>query len=182
MKRKQLRFIGYLLTIGLIVALTLGLAACGTATTTSALSSIAVTPTSPATLTVGSSQQFTATGTDSNGSTTDISYQVTWASSNTGVATIDSSGWVTPVAAGTTDITATLSGIASPSISLTVISLSAITVTPATPTALVMGSGLQFTATGTYSDGSTANISSKVIWSSDTTGTQLSPLPVWPLR
>ena len=57
MKRKQLRFIGLLLTIGVIAALALSVAACGTATTTVTdivtdtvapmLSSIAVTPASP---------------------------------------------------------------------------------------------------------------------------------------
>ena len=54
MKNKQLRFIGILLIIGLIASLTLGLAACGSkATTTAALSSITVSPSSPSNLTVG---------------------------------------------------------------------------------------------------------------------------------
>lgn len=51
----------------------------------SSLSSIAVTP-SNSTIAVGTSQQFTATGTYQNGSTQDITTQVTWSSSNPSVA------------------------------------------------------------------------------------------------
>ena len=51
------------------------------------LSSIAVTPANPTILT-GGTQQFTATGTYSDSSTQNLTGQVTWASSSTGVATI----------------------------------------------------------------------------------------------
>jgi hypothetical protein len=44
--------------------------------------------------------------------------------------------------------------------------LSSISVTPATPTAQLISATLQFTATGSYSDGSTRNISSSVTWGS----------------
>ena len=123
MKRKQLRFIGYFLVIGLIASLTLGMAACGSKTTTATtttLSSIAVTPASPASLVVGSTQQFTATGTYSDSSTADISSQVTWNSDTPTAATISSTGLATGVAAGAVNITATLSGITSSPVSLTV--------------------------------------------------------------
>jgi hypothetical protein len=90
------------------------MAACSStlmSTPTPTLSSIAVTPVSPGNLTVGSTQLFTAAGTYSDGSTADISSQVTWTSSDTTVATIDSNGLATGVAAGTANVTATLSGI-----------------------------------------------------------------------
>ena len=74
------------------------------------LSSIAVTPANPTILT-GATQQFTATGTYSNNSTQNLTTQVTWASSSTAVATIGTGGLATGVSAGTTTISATLSGV-----------------------------------------------------------------------
>ena len=84
------------------------------------LQSIAVTPAAPS-ISAGTTQQFTATGTYSDSSTKDITTTVTWASSNTGFATIGAStGLATGVAAGTTQITATLGSVVSPNDALTV--------------------------------------------------------------
>ena len=77
---------------------------------TASLTSIAVTPANPAIL-AGASQQFTATGTYSDGTIQNLSSQVTWTSSATAVATINSSGLATGVSAGTTTITAALAGV-----------------------------------------------------------------------
>jgi hypothetical protein len=74
------------------------------------LASIAVTPSNP-TLQVGTSQQFTATGTYSDSSTQNLTSQVNWTSSNPAAATISASGLATAVAAGTTTISATLSNV-----------------------------------------------------------------------
>lgn len=74
------------------------------------LSSIAVTPAS-ATIPVGGTQQFSATGTYSNGTTRDLTGQVTWASATTAVATISAVGLGTGLGAGQTVISATLSGV-----------------------------------------------------------------------
>jgi hypothetical protein len=71
-----------------------------------ALSSIAVTPANP-TVPAGTTQQFTATGTYSDGSTQTLTSQVTWSSSNTAVASINASGLATAVAGGTSTIKAT---------------------------------------------------------------------------
>jgi len=71
------------------------------------LTSIAVTPANP-TVTVGATQQFTATGTYSDSSTLDLTNQVTFASSSTAVATITAGGLATAVATGSTTISATL--------------------------------------------------------------------------
>jgi uncharacterized protein YjdB len=81
-----------------------------------------VTPASPADLPVGSTQQFNATGTYSDGSTADVTYQVTWASSDTTIATISSAGLVTGIAVGKTNITAALAGFTSQIVSLPVVS------------------------------------------------------------
>jgi len=88
--------------------------------TTPIISSITVTAASPSSLNVGSKEKFTATGSNWIGSPEDVTYVVTWVSDNTAVATIDTSGLVTAVGVGTTNITATLSGITSTSVSLAV--------------------------------------------------------------
>jgi hypothetical protein len=133
------------------------------------LKSIAVTPASPS-IVAGNTQQFTATGTYSDNSTKNITTGVTWKSSNTAFATISStSGLATGVAAGTAQITATQGGIVSSNDPLTVtaatVTLKSIAVTPASPS-IGIGNTLQFTATGTYSDNSTKNITSSVTWAS----------------
>jgi hypothetical protein len=82
----------------------------GLTVTPPVLVSIAVTPANPS-ITVGATQQFTATGTYSDSSTQDLTASVTWTSSVPSVATINSSGLATAVAAGTTNIQATWSTI-----------------------------------------------------------------------
>ena len=74
------------------------------------LTSITVTPANPSIIS-GTSQQFAATGTYSDGSTQNITSQATWTSSNMGVATINSSGLATALSAGTTIISAALAGV-----------------------------------------------------------------------
>jgi len=146
-----------------------------TLTVTSAavtLKSIAVTPASPS-IAANSTQQFTATATYSDNSTKNITANVTWKSSNTAFATIGAAtGLATGVAAGTTQITATQGSIVSPNDPLTVtaagVTLKSIAVTPASPS-IIAGNTQQFTATGTYSDNSTKNITSNVAWKSSNT-------------
>ena len=144
--------------------------ACKSKTTAPKLLSIEITPASIDGLIVNSTSQLDATGTYSDGTTGDVTYDVTWVSENTAIATIDWNGIVTGVAAGTTNIDATLNEITSPAVSLAVISLSSIAISPAFPANLVVGSSQQFTATATYSDDSTADVSSQVTWASDTIG------------
>ena len=78
---------------------------------TKTLVSITVTPANP-TIAVGTTVQFSALGTFSDSTTQDLTTTVTWGSTNTSVATISnvagSNGKATPVAAGSTDIVATL--------------------------------------------------------------------------
>src|SRR5574341_53723 len=69
------------------------------------LVSITVRPAN-STIAIAVTQQFTATGTNSDATSQDITSSVTWSSSNTGVATINASGLATGVSAGTTTITA----------------------------------------------------------------------------
>ncbi|HTW75627.1 MAG TPA: PilC/PilY family type IV pilus protein [Steroidobacteraceae bacterium] len=140
------------------------------------LVSISVSPVDP-TITAGQTESFIATGTYSDGSTQNLTDQVGWTSSDTGIATINSQGLASSSSAGSTSITATLSGI-SGSTTLTVNAappppppptLVSITVTPANQT-IDVGQTQQYTATGTYSDGSTLNLTAQVTWSSSDTG------------
>ena len=132
---------------------------------TATLTSIAVTP-NPASITVGATQQFTATGTYSDGSTKNLSSTATWTSGTATVATISASGLATAVASGSTTITASLSGVsgkATLTVSAASQSVTSIAVTP-NPGSIVVGATQQFTATATYSNGSTSNVSSTATW------------------
>lgn len=137
------------------------------------LSSIAVTPSSPNNLPVGATQQFTAIGTYSDGSNADITSQVTWASDTTASVTISSAGLATGIVSGIANITATMGGITSPIVTLTVVALKSIAITPNNPSNLKVGSNQQFMATGTFADGSTQDITSQVTWVSDAPDTAI---------
>jgi 6-phosphogluconolactonase (cycloisomerase 2 family) len=129
------------------------------------LSSIAITPATPS-IVLGTTTQLTATGTYSDGSKKDVSSQVTWSSATTTVATVSTAGLATSVAVGTSAITATLSGVTGND-TLTVITLVSIAITPANPT-IATGKTQQFTATGTYTDKTTKDLTMSVAWTSAT--------------
>jgi uncharacterized protein YjdB len=137
--------------------------------TPATLQSIAVTPANPS-IAKGTSQQFTATGTFSDTSTQDVTDQVTWASDTLSVATVSGTGLATAVSAGTASISASMSGITgSTRLTVTAVTLESISVSPPTPS-VAKGGTQQFTATGTYSDGSTQNLSTQVTWGSSMAG------------
>ena len=73
------------------------------------LSSVSVSP-NPVSLSVGGSQQLTATAHYSDGSTANVTTSATWSVANSSVATVNSSGVASGVAAGSTSITAAYSG------------------------------------------------------------------------
>ncbi len=130
-----------------------------------ALISIAVTPANP-TVAAGLSQQFTASGTYTDGTTSDITAAVTWSSSDTTVATLTSGGKATGGTSGTTTIAANVGSIGGSTI-LTVgpAVLVSLAVSPAN-VSIPLGTHQQFTATGTYSDSSTLDLSGSVTWDS----------------
>ncbi len=146
--------------------------------TTAVLQSIAVTPTAPATLHVNATQAFAATGTFSDTTTHDITGSVVWASSVPATATITSGatapGVATGVANGTTSITAASGTITSPAVVLNVNPATLVTITlhPSALTTLPVGQTQPFTATGTYSDGTTGDVTATVTWdATDNSGT-----------
>ena len=128
------------------------------------------------TLLQNTAQQFMALGIYTDGSIKNISSQVTWNSSNTAIATISFIGLISALADGTTKITASLSGITSLAVVLTVNSLSSVSVVTGNSVGVPMpfnkqavGFTYQLKATGTYSDGSAADITSQVTWKSSNT-------------
>jgi hypothetical protein len=74
------------------------------------LVSIAVISSNPS-MSVGATQQFTATGTYQDSSTQNITSQVIWSSSNTAATSINTTGLATGQSAGSATIMATLSGV-----------------------------------------------------------------------
>ena len=143
MKRNLICFFRYFLVIGSIISLALVMSACSSKSTSTSssrtqpsgsLSSIAITPSSPPNLTLGYTTQFKAIGTYSDGSTADISNKVTWTTSDrtivnlvsyiVGYGVVDGSG------IGTANITASLDGITSPPVSLTVVAPASTTTSP----------------------------------------------------
>lgn len=134
--------------------------------------SIALSPTGAYILPTGT-QQFTATATFGNNTTGDVTSQVSWLSSATGVATIDASGLATAVAVGTTVITAksnnsSVTSTANLTVSTKVVT--AITVAPSNPTLLLAGGqSQQFTASATFSDGTNGDVTTSASWTSSNT-------------
>ena len=154
--------------------------------------SITVLPTDP-TIHVGATQQFTARGTYSDGTSADITAQVQFTSSNTNVITIASDGLGTAKAAGKATITATypdtnISG--SILVTATDANLTMITVYPQNDASypfripLVRGDNyfspnppppttpttFKFMAMGMYDDGSSSDVTTQVTWSTGNAG------------
>ncbi len=129
------------------------------------LTSITISP-AASSMPVHTSQQFTATGVYSDGSSSDLTNLVSWSSSATAVATISSKGLANSVASGTANISASLGSVTqTTALTVTAPSMVSIAVTPVGLT-LGIGIGQQFVATATYSDGSSSDLSSGVTWNS----------------
>ena len=135
--------------------------------TSATLSSIAVNPANPS-IVAGATQPFTATGTFSGGSQQDVTKSVSWTSSTPAVATIASNGVASGVASGLSTITATLGSVSgTANLTVTTATLAAIQISPQSPT-MTIGGSQQFSSTGIYSDGTSADITASATWSSST--------------
>jgi hypothetical protein len=102
------------------------------------LTSITVTPSGPS-INVGQTQQFTATGNYSDGSTQNLTTSVTWHSSNGTAASISAIGLASGLAAGSSNITATSGAITS---NISILTVNAVVVPAAimvTPSSLNFG-------------------------------------------
>jgi hypothetical protein len=116
-------------------------------------------------LPVGGSELLTATGSFSDGSTQNLTKSVTWAVSPSKVASINAQGELKALAQGVAQVSATYQGLAG-SVSITVgqAVLLQIAVASAQPS-LPIGESEFLTATGTFSDGSSQNLTDSVAWS-----------------
>lgn len=131
------------------------------------LTALSVTPTTVS-MAMGSTQQFTATGKYSDGSSSDVTSSVQWTSSNTSIASIAATGVATALGVGNSTIAANFGPIhATAALDVTIqgASLKAIAISP-TALSVPVNTAQQFTATGSYSDGSSRDITLLVNWNS----------------
>ncbi len=137
------------------------------------LNSIAVTPLLP-NLAAGTSQQFSATGTFSNGNTMDLTRYVEWQSVDVAVATFNpnfqsNSGLLSALVIGNTDISASLQGVQSTTaLTVSEATLVSVALTPLTPE-MSSGQALQMQLTGTYTDSTEGDLTNSAVWSSANT-------------
>jgi uncharacterized protein YjdB len=137
-------------------------------TTAPTITSISVTPSSASIIALGT-QQFAATCTYSDGSTSNCTSSVLWSSSASTIASVSSSGLATGIAQGTANVVATSGSVqGQASVQVPAPTLQSITVTPGSTTVTV-GASQQFKATGNFSDSSTSDMTSAVQWSSSNT-------------
>ncbi len=133
------------------------------------LVSIGVSPSSQS-VAKGLTHAFTATGTYTDNTTQNLTSTVTWSSSNTGISTISnaagSQGLASTLGVGSATITATLGAIqGTSSLTVTAATLVSLAISPSNPS-VALGLTQQYTATGTYTDSSTADLTTSVTWAS----------------
>ncbi|MET0595981.1 MAG: Ig-like domain-containing protein, partial [Polyangiaceae bacterium] len=136
----------------------------------SPLTMIEVSP-ATASIALGTTQSFGAIARFMDGTSLDVTAQVSWSSSLLSVATVSNAtgtkGRATSVSAGgPVTITASFNGASgNAQLTVTPATLNSIAITPPMGTVTV-GSTVGFTANGTYSDGSTQDITALVTWTS----------------
>ncbi len=130
------------------------------------LLSITITPADPS-LPLGATLTLKATGLYEGGSSRDITADVAWSTDDTTFATVSNAtgtaGRVTPIAAGKTTVRAKLDGVEG-STSLTV-TAKAVTSIAVSSLSLVRSTKAFATATATYSDGTTLDVTTGCTWS-----------------
>jgi hypothetical protein len=151
-----------ILTMGLLAA------GCGGDSSSTEASVTQIALSGPSSLAAGLSGQMTATATYSDGSAKDVTSTVTWSSDEQATLAISddsqNKGLVRALVIGTAHVHAALSGkTGDATITVSAAELQVITITPASPS-LAMGTTVQLSAAGTYSDGSTQDITSAVQW------------------
>lgn len=134
-----------------------------------AIKTITITPASP-TIVKGLTTQFAATGTFSDNTTQDLTFDATWTSSIFSVATVSDSasnkGSAQALAVGTSVITASFDGVSGTSL-LTVSApeLLSVAISPVSMD-LTAGSAKRFTVAANFSDGTTQDVTASCDWTS----------------
>ncbi|MFZ3340000.1 MAG: Ig-like domain-containing protein [Terriglobales bacterium] len=137
--------------------------------TSATVNSIAVTPATPS-IPLGTLQQFSATGTFSDGTTQDITGTVAWSSSKTSIASITVSGLATARNLGTTTITATSGSVnGSATATINAADLASLAIQPG-DSMIAATTSQQFSAIGTFNDGSTRDLTAQSTWTSSDAG------------
>lgn len=117
-------------------------------------------------LPMGMTQPLRAQGVLSDGEEVDLTRAVTWASDNGNVATVDAKGVMSAHDAGRVVISAELMGVrGKSSLVVTAAVLSGIDVTPE-GASIAIGAGAQLHAIGSFSDGTTLDVTERARWSS----------------
>lgn len=164
-----MRRFSFSLGFALAAAALLTILACGQFFPSSTtITSIAIAPTN-STVAPGVTQQYTATATYGNNTTSDVTSTVSWSSSPTSIATVTSGGLLTGVALGVATVKAQSGNvIATTSVTVATKAISSIAIQPLTQTlSLSLGpTTVQFTATATYKDGTTGDVTSTSTWNS----------------
>jgi len=139
-----------------------------------AITSIDVSPPVVALTRTSQPRAFTATAHFNNGTSSDVTNQVVWSSSNTDVAIVGNTqldrGVVIPVAPGDTTIIATdattgITGRSTVFVTGGQAALEAIVVTP-NPATVPVAMTQAMIAVGVFADGSTKNVTASVVWTS----------------
>ena len=135
----------------------------------SALVSLQITPAS-ASVAQQTEAQFRAIGTFADGSTQDLTQSAEWTSSPASIATasdiVGSKGLATGIIPGSAIITTFFAGeVGTASLTVTGATLTSLTITPIDPS-IPLGNSQRFTATGSFSDGTTENLTNQATWKS----------------
>ncbi|WP_434565594.1 Ig-like domain-containing protein (plasmid) [Vibrio chagasii] len=135
--------------------------------TNAVITAITVTP-SQFSVANGQTQPLLATATYSDGTSADVSNSVTWTSNDPQAATVTPTGLLSGNAVANTTVEAFKDGVTSNTVGVDVTNavITAITVTPS-QLSVANGQTQPLLATATYSDGTSADVSSSVTWTSN---------------
>jgi trimeric autotransporter adhesin len=174
---KQLVFMGGIIVQSrlnvlavLPIAMLLVLTACGKFfVSPDALVTMSLSPQASLTAS-GQTVKITATGTDGNNNSKDVSSSASWSSSNSGVATVAAGVVTAGSSTGSTTITAVQDGITgTATITVTASPLASLAIAPTTTNYPVSQGSQQFSATGTLENNNTIDLTNQVAWSSSNT-------------
>ena len=130
------------------------------------LSSILVSP-NPVSLVAGQTASMKATGVYSDGTSQDITGQVSWSTGDGSIASVSALGLLTAASVGQTTVSATSGAIAgNATVNVSAVVLQSILVTPS-GASIAIGQTQAFAAFGIFNDGSTTEFTNSVAWGTD---------------
>ncbi|MDA0116891.1 Ig-like domain-containing protein [Vibrio sp. T11.5] len=150
----------------------------GVVVTDAVITGISVTPPN-VTVAKGNNQPLTATAIYSDLTSSDVSRFVTWTPLDTSTAIVTLGGLLTGANVGTTSVTASKDGVTSNTVSVDVSNavITGLTVTPSIIN-VAKGQHQPLTATATYSDNTSSDVSGSVTWTSSRSKVSASPLSI----